>query len=441
MTEIVVGEILWDRILALAAAPVEAGAALFLSPDRATDRWLAHDLTEAAGSDCLCATATAFTYAPQFLSRVTRMARQGGYALALFHSHPSGFPDFSDTDDDTEQRLMPFMRVRLPEQPTLSLLMCDGQLRARRLGTQDLIPVRRVGAVVHRSSLHAPEPVADGAFDRQVRAFGAEGQATLAAMKVAIVGLGGTGSLVAQQLAHLGVGQLSLIDQDTIDETSLNRVVGATAVSVGQPKVSVARSMISAIRPAAAVRSLHASVRSEQALHLLVDADCIMVCTDSHVSRAFVNDVAYQYLVPAIDMGVAIGTDAGRVVSITGRTQMLAPGLPCLWCTNAISANTIRQELQSDAERAADRYFDGDGVRQPAVISLNSTAASLAVSMLLGAFTGIPIGPRFQSYDALRGTVRAFAFKARSDCGICGAEGLTALGDRQPLALVEKASP
>jgi molybdopterin/thiamine biosynthesis adenylyltransferase len=437
MSEVVVGEEVWTRLSELTATPVESGAALFLRYDRAGDRYLVHHLMVASGENCLAATATEFTYAPQFLSRATRLARQGDYHLALFHTHPSGFPDFSVRDDDTEEQLASFMSSRLPDHEVFSLMMCDARICGRRLGTSGAIGVRRVGPWVQRFGVVGEVTEADETFDRQVRAFGEDGQAILSSMSVAIVGLGGTGSLVAQQLAHLGVGSLILVDDDAVDPTNLNRVVGTTPDSVGDPKVDVARTLIQAIRPGMTVRTLAASVRLPEGRDLLCQADCIMVCTDSHVSRAFINDLAYQYLVPAIDMGVSISVTDGVVTAVTGRTQMLAPGLPCLWCTNAISARAIREELQSPAERAADPYFQGGGIRQPAVISLNSTAASLAVTMLLGAFTNVPIGPRYQIYDALKGTVRPFAFRAEGTCGVCGEDGIAALGDHRPLPLLQ----
>jgi molybdopterin-synthase adenylyltransferase len=305
------------------------------------------------------------------------------------------------------------------------------------LGILEGVDAVRVGPRVQRFAATAPPETLDKAFDRQVRAFGAEGQATLHRMTVAVVGLGGTGSLVAQQLAHLGVGRLTFIDDDVIEATNLNRVVGTTPESVGTSKVEVAQALVQRIRPATTVRALQASVMTPEARDLLCQANCVMVCTDSHASRAFVNELAYQYLVPVIDMGVSISASEGQVTAVGGRTQMVGPGLPCLWCTNAISTRAVREELQSPAERVADPYFQGQGVCQPAVISLNSTMASLAVTMLLGVFTGVPTEPRHQTYDALRGTVRTFAFRGQAGCGICGHDGVTALGDHRSLSLLQ----
>src|SRR5206468_1741580 len=77
-------------------------------------------------------------------------------------------------------------------------------------------------------------------FDRQVRAFGAAGQDRLREMRVGIVGLGGTGSIVLEQLAHLGVRRFLLMDPDFVERTNLNRLVGSTESDVGKSKVEVA---------------------------------------------------------------------------------------------------------------------------------------------------------------------------------------------------------
>lgn len=440
MTELVISDDVFGQLASLAGEEVERGGAVFLHRDKAGDRYLVHDVVVASNDDCLQATATEITFAPQFLSRVSRVARETGRHLGLFHTHPAGSPNFSVTDDTAEMRLTPFLEQRNPGRATLSLVMCAGTLRARALGGQTLLPVRRVGATVETLAPFQPAGSADARFDRQLRAFGEDGQAILQAMTVTIVGLGGTGSLVAQQLAHLGVGVLNLIDADTIEMTNLNRVVGATPALVGELKVDVAALTVGAISAGTKVTGLAASVIGEEARVAMCQSHAIFLCTDSHSSRAFVNEVAYQYMIPAFDMGVSISVSGGRVTAVTGRVQMLAPGLPCLLCANAISPRAIREELMSQEARETDPYFEGDGVRQPAVMSINSTAASLAVTMFLGAFTGIPIISRWQSYNALAGTVRGLSTKAPESCGLCGIDGSIGLGDSRGLSFLPQES-
>lgn len=69
-------------------------------------------------------------------------------------------------------------------------------------------------------------------FDRQIKMFGQEGQQTLSECRVAILGLGGIGSLVAEYLARLGVGHFYLVDDDKIEDSNLSRVVGANMADV-----------------------------------------------------------------------------------------------------------------------------------------------------------------------------------------------------------------
>ena len=64
-------------------------------------------------------------------------------------------------------------------------------------------------------------------FSRNIALFGVDGQHKISKTKVAIVGLGGIGSHVAQQLAYLGILDYTLIDDDTVSRSSLNRVIGA----------------------------------------------------------------------------------------------------------------------------------------------------------------------------------------------------------------------
>lgn len=203
-------------------------------------------------------------------------------------------------------------------------------------------------------------------------------------LRIGIVGLGGTGSVVAQQLAHLGVPDLLLVDPDVVEPSNLNRLVGAAIGDVGLPKADVAAREERITNPACRVEPLRGDVVDDDVARRLLSCDFVFSCTDTHASRMVVSQLAYQYLVLAIDMGVSITVADGRVTHVTGRVQMLAPGLECLVCTGALNYETIRREMLTPAQRAADPYVQGVHEPQPAVISLNSTMASLAVTMLLG---------------------------------------------------------
>ena len=250
----------------------------------------------------------------------------------------------------------------------------------------------------------------------------------MASLRVAIVGLGGTGSIVAQELAHLGVQRFLLVDPDRLEAPNLNRVVGSRNVDVGRPKVDVARDLIHAINPDAAVEALAASILGTATAQQLSDVDFLFSCTDSHGSRSVLNQVSYQYLVPGIDVGVAIVVRDGRVTHIAGRARMLCPGLGCLVCENILDAEEVRRDFMSEDERKRDQYIVGGAEPQPAVISLNGTVSSLAVTMFVAAVAGIPAGARFVNYNAVLGTVRSVHIEPTPKCVICSPSGAFARG-------------
>ena len=372
---------------------------------------------------------------PEFLVPLIQRARQEQLSVIFVHTHPfaEGTPSFSPIDDEGEKHLAGFLKRRVPNIPHAALIVGPDGCVARILGSQEYSAVAQVGRKI--DLLYSPAEVSkiEQRWDRQLRAFGPEGQASLQDSCVAIVGLGGTGSVVAQQLAHLGVSNFVVIDPDEVDETNLNRLVGTSPRDVGTAKTAVAKRLIRKINPKAVVKPIRGDVTDIQIATTLVDVDAVFGCTDSHASRAILNQLAYQFYVPLFDLGVGIVVAQGRVTHISGRVQMAAPGLPCLVCGNVIDPVAVRRELQSPVQRAADPYITGQNEPQPAVISLNSTVASLAVTMFMSAFTPVPSEARLQYYNGISGVVRAATLQADPSCVVCSLSGALGLGNKWAL--------
>lgn len=372
---------------------------------------------------------------PEFVARVTKRARLGGLSLVFVHTHPGErAPVFSAVDDAGEAELAAFLARRGQDTVHASMVLSLGGGRARVLGQEEHMRVVTVGSrlTVVCDPTEEGEHF-DAQFDRQVRAFGAAGQQRLRSVRVAIVGLGGTGSLAAQQLVHLGVRAFTLVDPDAIEETNLNRVVGARADDVGRSKVDVAHRFIERFATDAIVRPVIGDVVRASIARHLVDADVILCCTDSHGSRSVIQQVAYQFLIPCIDIGSTITAHGGQITGIFGRVQLLGPDQPCLWCTGLLASEQVRRDLMSDFERRADPYIQGAREPAPAVISLNGTVVSLAVSMLLGIVTSVPIDARHLIYNARESTLRPVRGVAQPDCFICSHAGVVGRGDTQQL--------
>lgn len=366
---------------------------------------------------------------PEFMLETANRARAIGAGIVLLHTHPGEQPleGFSSMDDAGEAALARYFNGRIPDHEHFAAVVTGSRVHLRELGANVAASAVGVGSTV-RDYAEADDGEADHRYDRQVRAFGARSQAVLGKLRVGVVGLGGTGSIVAQQLAHLGVGRFVLIDHDEVDTTNLNRLLGATAQDVGLPKVQVAERAIRTINPSVACE-LHVGDVTDSALaERLTHVDFIFGCTDSMASRAVLNQLAYQYLIPVIDMGVAIRVDAGRLTSVTGRAQMLAPDLGCLVCADGIDGQQVRWEMMSPAQRRADPYFENASVPQPAVMPLNGIVTSAAVAMFLSAVTSYPGEARLLHYDGMRGSARPQLLAPRPHCIVCSAEGALARG-------------
>lgn len=429
----------------LSHSPLEAGALLIAGNANAegSQRLLVREVIEVPPSGYLEQAEARLVIAPEFLAIHLKRARLEGWSLILAHSHPfNGRVAFSAQDDSGERRLLPSIFGRVPGRSHGALVIGPTGFDARVWTSLDernpVGAISEIGRDVRRynktpKAALADEDRVDSIFDRNVRAFGNAGQQVLQQLRVAVVGLGGMGSIIAEELAHLGVGHLVLLDPDFVEASNLNRVVGSDRSSVGLSKVDVAASMIRRIRGGDSATPLRGSALVRDEALSLLSVDFIFCCTDSHGSRAVLNQLAYQYLIPIIDTGVRIDARHGKVTSVVGRTQMLAPGLPCLTCQRLLDAEEVRRDLLADAERARDPYIVGSAEPQPSVVSLNGTIASLAVTMFLASVTGLPFSARHQIYLADRGVVRAAESAPQPNCVVCSAKGALARGDEWPL--------
>jgi molybdopterin/thiamine biosynthesis adenylyltransferase len=372
---------------------------------------------------------------PEFVARVTKRARRDKSTLVFVHSHPgSKAPTFSEIDSAGEKHLAKFLAHRHPSLAHAAVVISEGGLCARRLGTDEYIRVVALGmyyeVLFDKTALSS---LGSKVFDRQVRAFGSAGQEALQRLRIAIVGLGGTGSVVAQQLAHLGVRDFILVDPDVLEPTNLNRIPNATPDDVGRSKVEIAAGYIKTISKDAAVTSVQGDIIHAETARKLLNADIIFGCTDSHGSRAVLQQVSYQYLIPCVDMGVTITVAEGRVTHIFGRVQLLAPGLSCLTCDELLDPNEVRRDMMTAFERQADPYIQGEREPAPAVMSLNSTVASLSVTMLLSIVTRVPVKARHILYNAIASTLRTVRGEPKDNCYVCSRSGYFARGDAWPL--------
>lgn len=430
----------WARLAEASAGPTESAGIAIASEvrSRGPKRLLVRSVFLAGPDDYVERSGIRAVLAANFVAQVVARARQENQSVVFFHTHPfETHPAFSRVDDAGESLLREFVDRRLPGRLHAAVVVGTERPWARVLGSEVPLDVDVVGHSVTRwEAMQTSLGDADSApmYDRQRRALGAGAQERLRSLRIAVVGLGGTGSLVAQQLAHLGVRDLLLVDPDVIESSNLNRVVGAEPDDASfAAKVEVAKRHFLRIQPNANVTALRSDVTVQADARHLLSCDLVFGCTDSHGSRYVLNQLAYQYFLPVIDMGVAIVTNTSRISHVFGRVQLLAAGMPCLTCLRTLDPEQVRRELLSPFERQRDPYIIGIPDPQPAVISINSTVSSLAVTMMLATFAGVPLAARHQVYDGLRGMVRPLANRPIEGCVTCSHDGGFARGDDWPM--------
>jgi len=277
-------------------------------------------------------------------------------------------------------------------------------------------------------------------FDRQVRAFGADIQELLATLHIGIVGNGGTGSAVAEQLIRLGVGRLSLFEGQTLDASNVTRVYGSRLSDVDRPKVEIIERLAKEIGFGTEVTAFPKPITDSATAKALRDCDVIFGCTDDEWGRSILSKLAFDYYIPVFDMGVKIDSKEGAIVSVQGRVTTLLPGTACLLCRGRITAEGIRAQViescnsQQAEELRRQQYAPELHGNAPAVIAFTSAVASTAVSELLHRLTGFMGADRISSevihfFDQSR--MRTNHFLPVPDC-YCGDKERWGMGDQQP---------
>lgn len=383
---------------------------------------------------------------PTFIHREILQCRDAGLAYLAVHNHHGSDQrvEFSRVDLESHERGYPALLDIGRGVPVGALVyglrsvaadiwLPDGSRRS--LGSYRVIG----NDITRLYSQPRREHETNDEHDRQVRMFGAAGQHILQVSKVAVVGLGGVGSLVAEYLARLGVGNLVLIDPDEIEDSNLSRVVGATQADVetGQLKTHIAVRHAREMATHATLQPVAGDVSRRSVARVLRDCDFIFLAADSMRARLVVNALAHQYLIPAIQMGAKIRPgDRGILEDAMCAVRHIRPGAGCLWCNGLIDPTQLALEAKSDSERKQQAY----GVQEPnpSVITLNAVAAAHAVNDFLFDFLGLRTGDVEAAYHHFhfdRGKEQRVIPRRSPECRECVHR--LAMGDAMELPVVE----
>lgn len=260
-------------------------------------------------------------------------------------------------------------------------------------------------------------------FNRNILLFGEEGQAKIDASGVAVVGVGGLGTHVVQQLALLGVGSLVLIDHEELDTTNLNRYVGVRYNDPipGTLKVDIGNRMAREINPSMTVKRIPYTLMSAEAFEAIVGVDYVFGCLDNEGSRLVLNELCAAYSKPYFDLSSEI--IPGNPPVYGGRICIAWDGHGCLMCFQELDIAEAQADLESPDSRLNREALYGVprsalGQAGPSVVSINGVVASLAVTEFMVGVTGIRPPKRFINY---RSDLVKLTFKEdpEDDCYYC----------------------
>jgi ThiF family len=380
-------------------------------------------------------------------------ARSHYRCLINIHDHWfDAYPAFSPVDDADDRAFDHYLRDRFEPnlagiagaiaRPVANVALVLGRegAAARLIDTRHDDPFRRIDRITivgdrWRTVALGREPVKPGAADARHSRHGdfiaAEHQAALEGLHAVLVGCGGTGSILAETLGRIGIGALTLIDEDRLEETNLNRWQGGEPGMVGKPKAVLLARRLNRMFPRLRTHALRRSVFDPVAEAALYAADVLFGAVDADAPRLFLNRVALQLLVPYFDVGVAVTRAEDGAIDFRKRAFAVYPGISgCIECTRF----TLFDRQQTEAvfldpatasEWSKAGYVEGDPqALTPSVYALNQGAVGLVVTEFLNWLCAWRPAATVVSESWRRGTCERadranFPERPDPDCPVC----------------------
>ena len=259
-------------------------------------------------------------------------------------------------------------------------------------------------------------------YDRNILLFGEEGQKKLQETSVIIIGVGGLGCAVVQQLALLGVGHITLVDDEELDETNRNRFIGARNDDPvpGSKKVDLGTRLVNEINPDVSTTKYDCSLVNIKTFDAVNNSDWVIGCFDHDGPRSILNELCKVYAKPYIDLA----SDVPESGVYGGRICISFDESGCLHCLGEIDDNDVRRYLMTEEEqRHEDKIYgisrDVLGEAGPSVVTINSVVASLAATEFMVAVTEMRQPNRLIKYLGHQSKVIINKDIPRPDCYYC----------------------
>ena len=235
---------------------------------------------------------------------------------------------------------------------------------------------------------------------------GIEGQKKISQAKVLVIGAGGLGSPVSLYLAAAGVGELGIIDDDSIDLSNLQRQIIHTTQEVGSPKVRSAAKKLNALNPCVKVNAYHCRFEASNALEIVSGYDVVVDGSDNFGTKFLVNDACVLANKPLCYGGIL--RFSGQVMSVKPRVSA---------CYACIFDTPPPPDSVPSCSSA--------GVLGAIAGAVGSIQALEVLKIIIG--IGQPLFNKILSIDALSMDFRKVSVIKNHQCRVCGANGIKEL--------------
>lgn len=331
------------------------------------------------------------TWPSDYIEKAIDLALSENLAIVLIHSHPGSYPQFSDVDDRSDHEIIPCIFEACGDIHGTAVMLPNGVIFGRVYTPKmDVQPMDLISVATADLNYWWSHDVQRPHL--RPMAFTTGMTSELSRLTACIIGVSGTGSIVAEQVCRLGFGRVIVIDHDKVELKNLNRILNTIKSDADQElfKVHVFADRANAYREAPYAEAVCVNVLTREAVLAAAQADVIFCCVDTHRGRSVADRLAAAFLIPLFDVGVVIPTrDSGAgeraIDEVTGRIDYVYPGGSSLFDRGVFTAATLQAEALAEADPAAHRdqvkrgYIEDSPEQAPSVIAPNMRAASATV--------------------------------------------------------------
>ncbi len=337
------------------------------------------------------------TWSTDALKPVLERADSEGLSVIKIHSHPTGFNSFSETDDVSDHQFFSTAASWIEFDAihgSVVLLPCGAMFGrySHPSGQSKPLHMISVAGEVLEYWGDVDEHFVPDFADRHAQVLGEGTFAKLRRLRVAVIGCSGTGSPVVEQLFRLGVGELVLVDPDTIGVENLNRIINSRGhhASRRAPKVNVLADAIEETELGTHTFPIQSDLYDPDTIRKVASCDLLFGCVDSVFARHLINKIASTYCIPYIDVGVGLKADGcGGIAHATGAVHYIQPDGSSLMSRGVFTSEDVRADAMrrfnphEHADQIEQGYIKGAEVSRPAVITINHLFASYGVLEML----------------------------------------------------------